>query len=49
MAASLGDLLFAKALLCAVSVVKNDRVRGGATTSRVQREVSVSVAIDKPI
>ena len=49
MAASSGDLLFAKALLCAIFVVKCDRVQGGATTSRVQREVSVSVAIDKPI
>ena len=34
-------LLFAKALLCAVSVVKGDRVHGGATTSRVQREIRV--------
>ena len=34
-------LLFAKALLCAVSVVKSDRVHGGATTSRVQREIRV--------
>ena len=41
MAASPGDLLFAKALLCAVSVVKGDRVHGGATTSRVQREIRV--------
>ena len=34
-------LLFAKALLCTVSVVKGDRVHGGATTSRVQREIRV--------
>ena len=34
-------LLFAKALLCAVSVVKGDCVHGGATTSRVQREIRV--------
>ena len=34
-------LLFAKALLCAVSVVKGDRVHGGATTSCVQREIRV--------
>ena len=45
MAASPSDFLFAKALLCAVSVVKGDHVQGGATTSRVQRKISVCVAI----
>ena len=37
--------LFAKALSCSVSVVKANHVRDGATTSRVQREISVVVAI----
>ena len=40
-AASPGDSLFAKALMCAVSVV---RVQDGAATSCVRREISVSVA-----
>ena len=41
MAASPGKLLFGKALLCAVSVVKAGHVQDGAATSRVQREISV--------
>ena len=48
MAASPGGLLFSKALLCAVSVVKGDRIQGGAATSHVQREISVSVATNLP-
>ena len=47
-AASPGNLLFAKTLFCTVSVVKGDHVRGGAATSCVQREISVSVAINLP-
>ena len=34
-AASPGDSLFAKALSCAVSVVKADHVQDGAATNRV--------------
>ena len=48
MAASLGDLLFAKALLCIVSVVKGYRVQDGTSTSCVCRKVSVSVATNGP-
>ena len=43
-AASPGDSPFAKALLCAVSVVKANRVQDGAATSCVRREINVSVA-----
>ena len=43
-AAALGCLLLAKAVSCAVSVVKADRVQGGAATNRVRRDTSVSVA-----
>ena len=48
MAAALGDPLLAKAVSCAVSVVKADRVPGGAATNRVRREVSISVATNGP-
>ena len=44
MATAPGYSLLAKAVSSAVSVVKADRVQGGAATNRVQREVSVSVA-----
>ena len=40
----MGDSLFAEALLCAISVVKANRVQDGATTSCVHREISVFVA-----
>ena len=43
-----GSSLFAKVLLCTVSVVKANRVRNGAATSRAQREVSVSAAKNAP-
>ena len=36
--AALGDSLLAKAVSCAVSVVKTDRVQGGTTKNRVRRE-----------
>ena len=48
MAASPGDSLFAKALSCAISVAKANRVQDRAATSRVQREISVSVATNGP-
>ena len=38
MSAAPGNLLLAKAVSCAVSVVKADCVQGGATTSHVRRE-----------
>ena len=38
------DSLLGKAVWCAVSVVKADHVQGGATTNRVQRKISISVA-----
>ena len=38
------DSLLGKAVWCAVSVVKGDRVQGGATTNCVQRKISISVA-----
>ena len=38
------DLLFSKAVLCTISVVKADCVQGGAATNHVQREISISVA-----
>ena len=41
MAASPGKMLFGKALSCVVSVVKASHVQDGATTSCVQREISV--------
>ena len=40
----MGCLLLAKAVSCAVSVVKADGVQGGAATNHVQRDISVSVA-----
>ena len=43
------DLLHAKALSCEVSVVKADHVQGGATTNRVQREISISAATNCPV
>ena len=38
------NLLLGKVVLCAVSVVKANCVQDGATTNRVQREISISVA-----
>ena len=38
------DSLLGKAVSCAVSVVKADRVQGGAATNRVRKEISISVA-----
>ena len=39
------DSLLDDAVLCAISVVKADRVKGGAATNHVQREwISISVA-----
>ena len=43
-AAASGYSLLPKAVTSAVSVVKADRVQGEATTNRVRRAVSVSVA-----
>ena len=37
------DSLLGKAVSCTISVVKADRVQGGAATNRVQREISISV------
>ena len=37
-----GNSLLAKAVSCAVSVVKADHVQGGAATSHVRREISIS-------
>ena len=48
MSATLGDSLLAKALSYAISVVKANRVQGGAATNRVRREVSISVATNGP-
>ena len=39
MSATLGDSLLAKAVSCAISVVKANHVQGGAATNRVRREV----------
>ena len=39
MATSMGDSMFAKALLNVVSVVKADCIQGRAATSQIQREV----------
>ena len=47
-AAATGYLLLAKAVMSAVSVVKADHVQGEATTNRVQRAMSVSVATNSP-
>ena len=44
MAAAPGYSLLAKAVTSAVSVAKADRVQGKATTNRVRRAMSVSVA-----
>ena len=38
------DSLRGKAVSCAVSVVKADRVQGGAATNRVRRERNIYVA-----
>ena len=38
------DSLLGKAVWCTISVVKADCVQGGATTNRVQRKISISVA-----
>ena len=48
LAASLGNLLFAKTLSCAISVVKIDHVQDGAATSHVRREISIAVATNRP-
>ena len=42
--ATLGDSLLAKAVSCAISVLKANRVQGGAAINCVRREVSISVA-----
>ena len=47
-AAAPGYLLLAKAVSCAVSVVKADLVQGGAVTNHVRRKISVSVATNGP-
>ena len=44
-AAAPGYLLLAKAVSCAVSVVK---VQGGAATNHLRREMGVSVATNSP-
>ena len=36
--------LLGKAVSCTVSVVKGNRVQGGAATNHVRREISISVA-----
>ena len=41
-AAAPDNSLLAKAVSCAVSVVKADRVQGGAATNHVRREISIS-------
>ena len=38
------DPLLGKAVSCAFSVVKADRVQSGAATNCVQREINMSVA-----
>ena len=38
------DSLLANAVSYAISIVKADRVQGGGTTNRVQKEISISVA-----
>ena len=44
------DSLLGKAVSCTISVVKADRVQGGAATNRVQREISISVpALNGPL
>ena len=44
------DSLLGKAVWCAISVVKANRVQGGATTNRVQRKISISVpALNGPL
>ena len=48
MSVTLGDPLLAKPVSCAISVVKANRVQGGAATNRVRREVSISVATNGP-
>ena len=48
MPATPSDLLLAKAVSCTVSVVKLDRVQGGAATNTVRREISMSVATNSP-
>ena len=44
----LGDSPFAEALSCVISVVKADRIQDGTATSCVCREISVSVATNRP-
>ena len=39
-----GDSLLAKAVLCAVSVAKTDRVQGRPATNCAQRKIGISVA-----
>ena len=44
------DSLLCKAVSCTISVVKADRVQGGAATNRAQREISISVpALNGPL
>ena len=47
-AAASGYSLLAKAVSCAVSVVEVDHVQGRATTNHVRREISISVAYQRP-
>ena len=47
-ATSLGNSLFAKALSCAVSVVKANHVHDRGITSHVRKEISVSVTTNVP-
>ena len=51
MTAALGDLLLAKALLCAISVVKADRVQGEANTAMYKGRYStcISLATNGPV
>ena len=44
MATSSGNSLFAKALSCAVSVVKANHIQDGAATNCAQRDISVFMA-----
>ena len=45
MTAAPGDLLLAKPVPCTISVVKANRVQGGAATNCVRREICISVSI----
>ena len=49
MTAASGDLLLAKALLCAISVVKADFVQGEANTAMYEARYSISLATNGPV